>query len=485
MSDFEEATIVGLQRGMAEGSFRSKELVLYYMERIAKLDKSGPRLNAVLEINPDALMISEAMDREREVRGARGPLHGIPVLLKDNIETEDRLHTSAGSLALADSYAERDAFVVRRLREAGAVILGKANMSEMAKFVSESMPNAYSSRGGVVRNPYGPGEFDVGGSSCGSAVAVSADLTAVALGTETLGSIINPSVENSIVGMNPSIGLVSRTGLVPLAPTHDTVGPMTRSVADAAAVLGAIAGLDDEDASTRIGLGRTPPDYTPFLDEGGLRGARIGIPKDADYPDVEAEDRRLLERELETLRRLGAVLVEIEDLHELERQKWDMTVLMYEFKPALNHYLSKLASHIPVHSLRELIAYNRIHNPGVALYGQQLLQRAERTSGTLTEAEYVHSKFRDLRISRSGGIDAFVERHRLDAILSPGHTGVAAPAKAGYPSITVPGGYRDSGKPFGLTFTNKAFSEPTLLKLAYAYERATLHRKPPKIDNKQ
>ncbi|HZG86617.1 amidase family protein [Paenibacillus sp.] len=481
----EEATIDDLQRGMDAGVVSSKELVLQYIQRIAALDKNGPRLNAVLEINPDALVIAEAMDRERAVRGPRGPLHGIPVLLKDNIETGDRMHTSAGALALADSYAPRDAFVAGKLRQAGAVLLGKANMSELAKFVSLRMPNGYSSRGGVVRNPYGPGLFDVGGSSSGSAAAVSANLTAVALGTETLGSIINPSVENSIVGLNPTIGLVSRDGLVPLAPTHDTVGPMTRTVADAAALLGAIAGFDERDDATRIGLGRAVADFRPYLREDGLRGARIGIPKNAHYPDLRGEEKRLLERELGVIEKLGAVLVEIEDLSRLERQEWDLTVLIYEFKPAFNHYLSRLGPHVPVHSLKDLIAFNRMHNPGVALYGQHLLIEAERTSGTLTEPEYILTKMRDLENSRRSGIDAFVEKYRLDAILSPGHTGVAAPAKAGYPSITVPAGYRADGKPFGLTFTSRAFSEPTLFRIAYAYEQATMHRKSPVFDDKQ
>ncbi len=479
MSDFEEMSIAMLQRGMEVGEFRSKELVLYYMTRIAELDKMGPRLNAVTELNPDALTIADALDWERQRQGPRGPLHGIPILLKDNIETEDRMHTSAGAMALAESFAQRDAFVVRRLREAGAVLLGKANMSELAKFVSEAMPNAYSSRGGIVRNPYEPGEFDVGGSSCGSAVAVAANLTAAALGTETLGSIINPSVENSLVGVSPTLGLVSRTGLVPLAPTHDTVGPMTRTVADSATLLSAIAGFDEEDMSTRKGIGRSYDDYTRFMVEDGLRGARIGIAKHASYPELDAEERRVLERELETLRSLGAILVEVEEMDKLQRQEWDLTVLMYEFKPAFNHYLSKLGPQVPVRSLRELIDYNRLHNPGVALYGQQLLQEAARKSGTLTESEYVSTKIRDLRLSQAEGIDAFVERYRLDAILSPGHTGVAAPAKAGYPSITVPAGYLASGKPFGLTFSSGAFAEATLFKLAYAYERATQHRKRP------
>ena len=484
-NEVNEATIGDLQKWMNEGIFSSKELVLHYIQRIALLDKNGPRLNAVLEINPDALVIAEAMDRERAVRGPRGPLHGIPVLLKDNIETGDRMHTSAGAIALADSYATRDAFVAAKLRQAGAILLGKANMSEMAKFVSLRMPNGYSSRGGVVRNPYGPGRFDVGGSSSGSAAAVAANLTAVALGTETLGSIINPSVENSIVGINPTIGLVSRDGLIPLAPTHDTVGPMTRTVADAAALLGAIAGFDERDDATRIGLGRAVADFGPHLREDGLRGARIGIPKHAHFPDLCDDEKRLLERELGTIEKHGAVLVEIEDLSRLEKQEWDLTVLTYEFKPAFNHYLSRLGPHVPVHSLKDLIHFNRLHNAGVALYGQHLLIEAERTSGTLTEPEYILTKMRDLENSRRNGIDLFVEKFRLDAILSPGHTGVAAPAKAGYPSITVPGGYRADGKPFGLTFTNRAFSEPTLFRIAYAYEQATKHRKAPDFNHKQ
>lgn len=475
-----EASIETLQDALQAKRFSSLELVLAYLERIAAYDKQGPRINAILEINPDAFAIAEAMDRERSVSGPRGPLHGIPIVLKDNIETGDRMSATAGAIALRGNYAAEDAFLVRKLRDAGAIILGKTNMSELAKFVSPRMPNAYSSRGGVVRNPYGPGELEVGGSSCGSGAAAAACFAAAAIGTETFGSIINPAVENSLVGLNPSVGLVSRRGIIPLAPTHDTAGPMTRTVADAAILLGAIAGMDPKDPSTLISKERVPRSYAAALRLDALRGARIGIPNDARYPGLNAEDQALIEREIETLRSLGAEIVEA-DLTALESEKWDQTVLIYEFKSAINHYLGKRPPHLPVHSLAELIEYNREHNPGVALYGQDLLLQAERTSGTLAEATYLEQKARDLAMSRTRGIDAAMGDHRLDAILSPGHTGVAAPAKAGYPSITVPAGYKANGAAFGLTFTGSAFSEPTLLALAYAYEQATKRRKPPDL----
>ncbi|MCI3921278.1 amidase family protein [Paenibacillus sp. TRM 82003] len=475
-----EASIVELQEGLKAKRFSSFELVLAYLDRIAAYDKDGPRINAMLEINPDAYAIAEAMDRERAISGPRGPLHGIPIVLKDNIETGDRMATSGGALALRGNYAAEDAFVVRKLREAGAILLGKANMSEMAKFVSTRMPNAYSSRGGFVRNPYGPGELEVGGSSCGSGAAAAASFAAAAFGTETFGSIINPAVENSLVGLNPSVGLVSRSGIMPLAPTHDTAGPMTRTVADAAILMGVLSGIDPKDPSTLMSRERVPNDYSAGLTPDALRGARIGIPKHASYPNLHDEEIVLIEREIETLRSLGAVLVEA-DLTALEEEKWDITVLVYEFKGAINHYLSKLPPHLPAHCLTELIEFNRTHNPGVALYGQDLLLEADRTSGTLTEPEYLLKKARDLRSFRSRGIDAAIADHRLDAILSPGHTGVAAPAKAGYPSITVPAGYKRNGSAFGLTFTGTAFSEPKLLALGFAYEQATLRRKPPDL----
>jgi amidase len=476
-----ETTINELQAGMQEGTLTSHDIVLAYFDRIATYDKDGPMINSILELNPHALLIAEAMDNERKTNGPRGPLHGIPVLLKDNIETGDRMHTSGGSVALANSYAADDAFIVRKLRKAGAVILGKANMTEMAKFVSSRMPNAYSSRGGMVLNPYSPGGLDVGGSSCGSGAAIAANLSVIAIGTETFGSIINPSVENSIVGINPTVGLVSRTGLIPLAPTHDTPGPMARTVTDAAIMLGVIAGMDEWDPSTRKGIGQFVEDYTVFLDPDGLRGARLGVPTRLHFPNLPAEKQRHIQEEIRIMQQLGAEIIELESMDALEEQAWDMTVLEYEFKVSINHYLAKLSPYVPVHSLKELIEYNKSYNEGVALYGQDLLLAAERTSGTLTEPEYIHAKSRDLLLSRTRGIDALVKQHRLDALVSPGHTGVAAPAKAGYPSVTVPGGYTKNGDPVGVTFTGMAFSEPTLIKIAYAYEQATKHRIPPRL----
>ncbi|PZE19645.1 amidase family protein [Paenibacillus xerothermodurans] len=482
-SDFViEATISELQQGMCTGEFTCKDVTLAYLNRIAKYDKQGPNINSVLELNPQALVIAEALDKERAVSGRRGPLHGIPILLKDNIDTGDRMHTSAGTIALANSYAAQDAFLVRLLRKAGAVILGKANMSEMAKFVSKRAPNGYSSRGGFVRNPYGPANLDVGGSSCGSGAAVAANLTAAAIGTETLGSIINPSVENSIVGLNPSVGLISRTGIVPIAPTHDTAGPMTRTVEDAAILLASLIGVDHDDPSTTMGKGRSHKDYTSFLIGEGLQGARIGLPKGAHFPHLPAEHQRLIEKEIDVLIQLGASMIEVEAITPLERQEWDIQSLVYEFKPAINHYLNKLSPFVPVHSLKEMIAFNDQYNKKlVTQYGQDLLIAAEATSGTLTEPEYIMSKARDLELARTNGIDAILIRHQLDAILSPGHDGVAAPAKAGYASITVPAGFTKKGEPTGITFFGGQFSEPTLIKLAYAYEQATKHRRPPQL----
>ncbi|PZD97443.1 amidase [Paenibacillus sambharensis] len=467
---------------MRNREFSSKELTLAYMDRIAVYDKSGPCINSVIELNPEAILIAEARDHERSAGMNRGLLHGIPILLKDNIDTCDLMHTTAGSLALTGHYASEDAYVVRLLRQAGAIILGKTNMSEMAKFLTHHIPNGFSSRGGCVRNPYAPGKLDVGGSSCGSGAAVAASLAAVAVGTETLGSIINPAVENSIVGLNPSIGLVSRRGIMPLAPTHDTAGPMARSVKDAAILLSVLAAYDPEDASTLMAKNKSYPDYTIFLQKNGFQGIRIGIPPDANFPKLPAEHQQVVEREIEVLRQLGAKMVEVESITGLERQEWDMRALVYEFKPAINRYLAKLSPHLPVHSLRDMIDFNFRHNRElIEAYGQDLLIASERTSGTLTEPEYIQAKLRDLRESRENGIDAILSNHNLDVLLSPGHDGVAAPAKAGYPSITVPAGYTACGEPSGLTFIGGQFSEGLLIRLAYSYEQATLHRRPPNL----
>ncbi|CAM4481920.1 amidase family protein [Paenibacillus tarimensis] len=477
-----EADITGLQEGMSNRSYSSKELTLAYMDRIAAYDKSGPCINSIAELNPDAILIAEARDHERSAGVSRGLLHGIPVLLKDNIDSADCMQTTAGSLALRGHYAAEDACIVRLLRQAGAVLLGKTNMSEMAKFLTQDIPNGYSSRGGCVRNPYAPGRLDVGGSSCGSGAAVAASLAAAAIGTETLGSIINPAVENAIVGLNPSIGLVSRRGIIPLAPTHDTAGPMARSVKDAAIMLTVLAAYDPEDDSTHMAMNKSFPDYTIFLQENGFQGVRIGIPVDARFPKLPPEHQQVVEREIEVMRQLGANMVEVESIANLERQEWDMQALVYEFKPAINRYLAKLSPHLPVHSLRDMIEYNFRHNRElIEAYGQDLLIASERTSGTLTEPKYIQAKLRDLRISRANGIDAILSNHKLDALLSPGHDGVAAPAKAGYPSITIPAGFTASGEPSGITFIGGQFSESLLIRLAYSYEQATRHRKAPAL----
>ncbi|HWI60900.1 MAG TPA: amidase [Symbiobacteriaceae bacterium] len=477
---YAEATIPELSAAMAEGRLTSEELTLLYLERIATIDKQGPALNAVLEINPEALFIARALDQERRKTGPRGPLHGIPVLLKDNIDTGDKLHTSAGSLALATSYAPRDAFVAAQLRKAGAVILGKANMTEFANFMTEGMPSGYSSRGGQVINPY-VRSLTPSGSSSGSAVAVAAGLCAVAVGTETSGSILSPAVNNSVVGIKPTVGLVSRTGIIPIAVSQDTAGPMARTVADAAALLGAMTGIDPADPATAVGAGRTHRDYTRFLDAGALRGARLGVPGgylDSRLPD---EEKRIFTAALEVLRAQGAELVESTELMVLGARGWRSKVLVYEFKPSLNAYLAALGPGAPVRSLREIINFNNQHPEATLKYGQTLLAASEETSGTLTEPEYIQSRLEDLRRAGTEGIDAAIERDRLDALVFPGPWGCWIGARAGYPSVTVPAGYMAGGEPMGVTFTGRAWTEPVLIGLAYAYEQATHHRVAPQL----
>lgn len=475
-----EATVSRLQAAMSAGDLTSREIVEGYLLRIAEFNKSGPGLNAILEVNPEALQIAEGLDAERARKGPRGPLHGIPVLLKDNVDTGDKMHTSAGSIALAESRAARDAFVARRLRQAGAVILGKANMTEWANFMTENMPNGYSSRGGQVRNPYADGNLDPGGSSSGSAVATAGNLTAVAVGTETSGSILNPATRNSIVGIKPTVGLVSRTGIIPIANSQDTAGPMGRTVADAAALLGAMAGEDEEDPATRASVGRTVEDYTAFLDPGGLKGRRIGVPAGR-YELKDPELLPLFEAAVAVMRQAGAEVVTGVAL-DPDEAEWDYQVLLYEFKPNLNAYLDRLDPRVPVHSMRELIEFNERHAEVALRHGQTLLIASEATSGTLTEKVYIHSRLRDRRQCRTNGIDRALREHRLDALLFPGSSGAGIAAKAGYPSIAVPAGYTASGVPFGVMFTAGAFEEPLLIRLGYAFEWRTRHRRVPPWD---
>lgn len=473
-----EATIGELQLAMERGELTALGLVRHYMRRIAEIDQEGPKLNAVLELNPDAPYIAEALDAERRAKGPRGPLHGIPVLLKDNIDTADRMHTSAGSLALADHYAAEDAFVARKLREAGAVLLGKANMTEWANFMAEKMPTGYSSRGGQVLNPYKPGVFMAGGSSSGSAVSVAANLTVVSVGTETSGSILNPASWNGIVGVKPTVGLISRSGIVPIAFSQDTAGPMARTVRDAAILLGAMTGVDERDPATGASTGRFPEDYTAELSPDGLRGIRLGVPtyfyKFVSSPEVRLP---LFEAALSRMRELGAEIVPI-DAFPYQDEPYRPEVLTHEFKPALNAYLSRVAPHIPVHSLRDVIACNERNGTAMLRYGQARMMAAEATSGRLTDPAYVQARMADLRQSREEGIDRVLAEYKLDAILSAGSSFCHIPAMAGYPSVTVPCGVSEQG-PVGVTFTGTAYSEASLLNYAYAYEQASQLRMPP------
>jgi amidase len=475
----EEATITTMQEAMESGELTSKQLVLLYLERIANYDKEGPKVNAVLELNPDVLFIAEALDVERAANGSRGTMHGIPIMLKDNVNTGDKMHTSAGSLALANSYAPADAFIVRKLREAGAIILGKTNMTEFANFMTQGMPNGYSSRGGQVLNPY-DAATRTGGSSSGSAVAVAANFCAAAVGTETSGSILNPGNFNSIVGIKPTVGLISRSGIIPLANSQDTAGPMARTVTDAVYLLNALTGEDASDPATWSSAGRGHADYSLFLDKNGLNGARIGIPRDCYYEELTEEQLALMHHSIEIMKQQGAIIVDSANI-PTAKQIAGSSVLLHEFKPSMNAYLANLGPNTPMRSLREIIDYNNQHPLETLKYGQNSLINAEyKTSGTLTEPQYIRDRANDLRLSQSEGIDASMNKYNLDALLFPSDWGSDIAAKAGYPSIIVPAGYID-GVPFGMTFTAQAYSEPQLIKLAYAYEQQTKVRMAPQF----
>ena len=462
---------------MDRGEITALELTWYCLEQIAENNENGLGINAIAEINPDASFIAESLDVERRERGSRGPLHGIPVLLKDNIDTGDKMHTTAGTLALAKSRARQDAFLVGRLRCAGAVILGKTNLSELANFLTDGMPNGYSARGGKVHNPYGPGTLEVSGSSSGSAAAVAAGFVPLAVGTETSGSILSPASNNSVVGIKPTVGLVSRSGIIPIAMSQDTAGPMARTVADAAAFLGGMVGVDPADPATKLRGDAKPLDYRRFLNDSGLRDARIGVPRSY-YEDMGDDQLALVEGALDALRDAGATVIDPVEIGA-GKGTWQSPVLIYEFKSAINAYLDRLDPRVPVHSLAELIHYNFEGAPATIRYGQSRLLESEATSGTLTELEYLEARRRDLLESRSEGIDAVMAEHRLDALLFAANKGSGLAAKAGYPSITVPAGYDASGLPLGITFTAGAFEEPRLIELAHAFETATKLRRSP------
>ena len=479
---------------MQSGRLTARAITEKYLARIEKVDKHGPAVNSVIEVNPEALAIADKLDRERQAKGPRGPLHGIPVLIKDNIATRDRMMTTAGSLALVGARPPKDAFVVKRLREAGAVILGKANLSEWANIRSSHSTSGWSARGGLTRNPYAL-DRNPCGSSSGSAVAVSANFCTLAIGTETDGSIVCPSSANGIVGIKPTVGLLSRAGIIPIAHSQDTAGPMARTVTDAAILLGALTGFDADDPATGASRGKALADYTKFLDPGGLRGSRIGVVRKL-FGISDAVDK-LMDQAIEEMKRQGAVTVDPADLGTMNQLgDSELRVLLYELKADLNSYLAGLGPEAAVHTLREIIEFNeRNHEKEMPYFGQDLFLKAE-AKGPLTEKEYLDTLEKNHRLTRKQGIDAVIEKFQLDALVGP-TTGPACltdlvdgdhdtggsstpPAIAGYPHISVPVGFV-FGLPVGISFFGRAYSEPTLLKLAYAFEQATRHRRAPQF----
>jgi amidase len=490
--ELDEKTIAELQEAMKSGALTARAITEKYLSRIEAIDKNGPRLNSVIELNPEAPAIAGALDAERKTKGARGPLHGIPILIKDNIDTADQMSTSAGSLALEGSIAQRDAFVAQKLREAGAVIIGKTNLSEWANFRSTRSSSGWSGRGGLTRNPYIL-DRNPCGSSSGSGVAVSANLCSVAIGTETDGSIVCPSTTNGIVGIKPTLGLVSRSGIIPISHSQDTAGPMARTVTDAAILLGAIAGIDSRDAVTQESDGKSFSDYTRFLDPNGLRGARIGIARK--YFGFSDDVDRLMNEAIEVMKRSGATIIDPVALAQSkEYEDSELEVLLYEFKHDLNKYLLELGPKARFRSLKELIEFNdKNRNSEMPYFAQELFLKAE-AKGPLTSPDYLKALAKNRRLSRTQGIDAVIAKDRLDAIVAPtggpswttdlvngDHFtgGSSTPAAvAGYPAISVPAGFIH-GLPVGVSFFGAAYSEPVLIKLAYAFEQATRHRRAP------
>lgn len=479
----EELTIHQIQRAMENGEITSKELIMFYLFRIATFDQDGIKLNSILEINPEAIFIAEGLDQERKISGARGALHGIPVLLKDNIETNDYMHTSAGTLALENHLSHTDAFLVEKLRNAGAVILGKTNMTELANGMSSKMWAGYSARGGQVVNPYGNKDLFVGGSSSGSAVSVAANLTVLSIGTETDASILSPAVTNSVVGIKPTVGLISRKGIIPFTYSQDTAGPFARTVTDAAILLSALTGVDKNDPATYKSEGRIEQDYTKYLDPTGLSGAKIGVFRrgTAEFYESPEYDDQLFENVIHILKGEGATVNEEIDIPSFHRE-WSWDVSMYELKHSLENYLAELPPQMPVHSIKELIQFNKNRGGEALKYGQDKLERRENFPNTLRNPEYIQARIEDLYFSQEHGIDLALKTYNLDAILFPAYIGSTISAKAGYPSIALPAGYKKNGRPFGVTLASTAFSEGMLIKLGYAFEQAANLRRCPNIN---
>ena len=492
--ELEETTVAALQDGMKSGRYTARSITELYLRRIAAIDKQGPALHSIIELNPDALQIADALDAERKVKGPRGWLHGIPVLLKDNIDTADKMTTTAGSLALEGSIPPQDSTIAKRLRESGAIILGKANLSEWANIRSLQSSSGWSARGGQCKNPYVL-DRNPCGSSSGSAAATSANLTVLSLGTETDGSIVCPSGICGIVGIKPTVGLISRAGIIPISHNQDTAGPMCRTVTDAAILLSALAGVDARDSATTRSQGNTRTDYTAFLDANGLKGMRIGVSRShfAFNPYLD----KLMEGAIDVLKRGGADIVDPANVDSMKNiDDVELMVLLYDLKADLNAYLASLGPKAPVKTLKEIIEFNQKHaDKELQYFGQDLFMQAEE-KGPLTDAAYLDAVQKIQQLAREQGIDLVMTKNRLDALIAPTNTpawvtdhlngdrfsgGSSTPAAvAGYPSITVPCGYA-GGMPVGISFFGRAWSEPTLIKIAFAYEQATRQRRAPKF----
>jgi amidase len=492
-ADFEldEITIAELQAGMKSGKYTAQKLVALYQERAAVIDK---KINSIIEVNPDAMSIAEQLDRERSQKGPRGPLHGIPVLIKDNLDTADRMHTTAGSLALLDAKPRKDSFMAQRLREAGAVILGKTNLSEWANIRSSHSTSGWSGRGGLTRNPYAL-DRNACGSSSGTGAAVSANLCAVGIGTETDGSIVCPSSANGLVGIKPTVGLTSRAGIIPISHSQDGAGPMARTVTDAAILLGALTGVDPDDPATAASQGKALTDYTKFLDPKGLQGARIGVVRKY-FGFSDAVDA-LMNELIAEIQKAGATVVDAAEIETFGKfDDSELLVMQYELKADMAAYLARLGPAAPMKSLKDLIEFNEKNKDReMPYFGQDIFLKAQE-KGPLSSKEYVDALANNHKLARTEGIDATMDKFKLDALLAPtggpawmidlanGDHAVGgssnAAAVAGYPNINVPAG-EVFGLPLGISFFGRVWSEPTLIKIAYGFEQAVKARRKPQF----
>ena len=494
--ELDEVTIPQLQDGMKSRKYTAQSLVEKYLARIDEIDKRGPAVNAIIELNPDALSIAKALDQERNAKGARGPLHGIPVLIKDNIDTADRMMTTAGSLALVGSKPPKDSFVAQRLRVAGAVILGKTNLSEWANIRSSHSVSGWSGRGGLTKNPYAL-DRNACGSSSGTGAGISANLAVVGIGTETDGSIVCPSSSNGLAGIKPTVGLVSRGGIIPISHSQDGAGPMCRTVRDAAILLGALTGVDPDDSATAASAGKSQTDYAQYCDPHGLKGARIGVARK--YFGFNDAVDALMEQSLNVMKTQGATLVDPADIATLGKfDDTELLVFMYELKADLNAYLARLGPGAPVRTLQDIIDFNdRNRQKEMPYFGQDLFVKAQ-SKGPLSEKEYLEAVEKNHQLARTEGIDALMDKYHLDAIVAPtggpawltdlvngdhsaGGSSNAA-AVAGYPNVNVTAGFL-SGLPVGISFFGRAWSEPTLIKIAYSFEQAIKARQAPRFLN--